>query len=230
MCKRVAAFGIIFALMGTLPVLADTITIGATNSPNLFPFGVGSGEGNAYFGPYQQIYAAGAFSGPFTVTSIGFRTLGSPNRLTSSFTLSLGTTATTPATPVINYAANRGSDLTPVFSGAIAVPLTGTGGFDFVIPLAVPFAYEPARGNLLLDVFINRNSRGPIAFAAGDTPATGRVYNLNGTGAPNATPNFGLLTQFSNTLASPVPEPATLSLLGGGFTALYLRRRRQARR
>ena len=229
MHKRVAATAIVVALAWGSPAVADTITIGATNSPNLFPFGVGPGEANAYFGTYQQIYAAAAFRGPMSISQIAFTTVtvgDSVLPLTSAFSLNIGTTSASPSVPGFDYSANRRPDLVQVFSGSISIASTGRSAFDFVIPFTSPFEYDPSAGNLLLDVFIRNNSRGPVGFAGGDTWMTGRVYNFNGTGSPNAGPNRALLTRFSGTEVDPVPEPATFGLIGSGLAALYARRRR----
>jgi hypothetical protein len=231
MHKRVAATAIVVALAWGSPAVADTITIGATNSPNLFPFGVGPGEVNAYFGTYQQIYAAAAFPGPMSISQIAFTTVTVgdwPLSLTSAFSLSIGTTSASPSAPGFDYSANRRPDLVQVFSGSISIATTGRAAFDFIIPLTTPFQYDPSVGNLLLDVFIRGNSRGPVGFAGGDTWMTGRVYNFNGTGSPNAGPNRALLTRFSSTDLKPVPEPATFALLASGLAAIYARRRAAA--
>jgi hypothetical protein len=232
MHKTVAAIAIVVALAWGSPAVADTITIGATNSPNLFPFGVGPGEVNAYFGSYQQIYAAAAFGGPISINQIAFTTVivgESALPLTSAFTLNIGTTSASPSAPGFDYSANRRPDLVPVFSGSVSLASTGRAAFDFVIPFTTPFEYDPSVGNLLLDVFITNNSRGPVGFAGGDTWMTGRVYNLNGTGSPNAGPNRALLTRFSGTDLEPVPEPATFGLLASGLSAIYARRRATAK-
>ena len=114
-----------------------------------------------------------------------------------------------------------------VFSGTVTVPSAGTGVFDFVIPFSSPFVYDPAHGNLLLDVFINLNSQGANPFVGADTWMIGRLFNLSGTGAPTSNPNRGLLTQFTGTRSAPVPEPATFGLLSAGLTTLYARSRRR---
>ena len=228
MHKMVAATAIVVALACGSPAVAETITIGATNSSNLFPFGVGPGEANAYFGTYQQIYAAAAFSGPISISQVAFTTTtvgGSPLSLTSAFSLNIGTTSASPSAPGSDYDANRRPDLVQVFSGSVSIASTGRAAFDFVIPFTTPFVYDPSVGNLLLDVFITSNSRGPVPFAGGDTWMTGRVYNLDGTGSPYPGPNRALLTRFSGTDLEPVPEPATFGLLASGLAALYARRR-----
>jgi len=210
------------------PSFASTIVIGGTGLANVFPFGA-----NAYLGEYQQIYSSAAFSAPMTITQIAFETSGAGSAIVDNFTLSLGTTAATPAAPGSNYAANKRPDLTTVFSGIVTDPATGSGVFDFIINLSSPFVYNPVSGNLLLDVVIASDLVTPggfVGFVFGPTPNVGRVFNAGGNGAATAGPNEGLLTQFSDTVAATVPEPATLTLLGSGIVAIASQRRRRVAR
>src|SRR5215831_9506820 len=146
MKTRVGSFLAVMALWAA-SAFATSITIGATGVPNAFPFGCGSTcSGNVYLGEYQQIYAASAFSGPITITQVAFETLAPGGSLSDTFSLSLGTTSATPASPGSNYAANRRPDFTGVFSGTVTVPSLGSGTFDFIINLTTPFTYNPASG------------------------------------------------------------------------------------
>src|SRR6185369_12646824 len=70
------------------------------------------------------------------------------------------------------FAQNVGTNDTVVFSGAIQLssqftgPAGGPKAFDMVVPLTTPFLFDPAQGNLLVDV---RNySGGPVAFVDGN--------------------------------------------------------------
>jgi hypothetical protein len=214
-------------LGGAGPAVADTIIIGGTNSNNFFPFGT-----NAYVGEYQQIYASSRFSGPVTISEIDFATRpGSAGNMRNlNFTLGLSSTAASVAAPGTNYAANKGPDFTTVFSGPFAFTAQGNGTFDVLIPVQ-PFTYDPAQGNLLLDVVINSASGSAAAFEFGGTPDAARIFNSGGGGAPAADPLMGLETQLTFTPFTPpaVPEPSSLALLGLGTAALAgwrLRRRR----
>jgi hypothetical protein len=218
---RIAGLVALAAVLWGPNAFGETITIGHPAGRNGFPFGAGPPDPNAYFGEYQQIYAANAFGGVFAIEQIAFQTVAdpSPHSMFSSFTLSVGTTATSPTAPGDSYAANRGADLTPVFSGTVVVPTTGSGNFDFIIPLTVPFVYDPANGNLLLDVFVHLNSSEFTGFSAAVGPV-GRIFNVNGTGFPVGAGNEGLLTQFSGGDIDPVPEPTTLALFGTGLAGV----------
>jgi hypothetical protein len=211
-------------LGGAGPAAADTITIGGTGRANVFPFGF-----NPYVGEYQQIYASNRFPGPITISEIDFATApgfaGAARNL--NFTLGLSSTAASVTAPGTNYAANKGPDFTTVFSGPFAFTAQGNGTFDVLIPVQ-PFTYDPARGNLLLDVVINSASGNLAAFEFGTTPDAARIFNSGGGGAPTAGPLQGLETQF--TFALIVPEPSTLALCGLGGLALAGWRRRRGRK
>jgi PEP-CTERM motif len=229
-------FGFLFHLIAALTASADpirtTVTVGAATSSNLYPFGSGPGQFE-YRGVYQQIYAAESFGRSLRIDEIAFQTVnlsGEPQSVASSFSLRLGTTASSPLTPAPTYAGNRGQDLSQLFQGTVTLASTNNGTFDFVIPLSRPFLYDNARGNLLLEVFIVENMTSHL-FAAGGSDVTGRVFNFGGTGASVAEGGFGLRTQFSGTAedTAPVPEPSTMLLLATG-TALVIRGARRRRR
>ncbi len=210
MRTRIAAFALLLVLRFVASAHATPIIIGSSSPGNAFPFGVPAGAANAYLGEYQQIYAATAFGGPLTISEIAFASLpgaGLATSISDAVVLGLGTTSATPAAPSTNYAANKRADFQQVFSGTITAALAHNGTFDFIIPLTTPFAYNPADGNLLLDVFVVSETSTPAArttsFAAGPSTDIGRVFNLGGTGAPTRVGNEGLLTSFSTTTAVP---------------------------
>jgi hypothetical protein len=220
---------ILSILTSVAPAFATSITIGGSGLNNVFPFGCGPSCGPTYLGEYQQIYSSTAFGGPITINQIAFETAPlAPHAITDVFTLSLGTTFASPAGPGPTYVGNRRPDFTTVFSGAVTVPATGSGTFDFIVNLTTPFTYNPLNpGNLLLDVFIVSDSDGGTQFVAGSSSSVGRLFNSGGTGAATPEGNYGLLTRFSDEAAATVPEPTSLTLLATGLAVGARRWRKQ---
>jgi PEP-CTERM motif len=201
------------------PASATSILIGApATGGNCFPFDcVISGPGNRY----QQVYAASDFSGPFTITGVTFFDTFAPGATftDADYTVSLSTTTkAVNGLDLANMNNNVGGDNTLLFSGhrsgATGVSFTLSGGL---------FLYNPASGNLLLDIQLsNIGARGSGFLDSRNGSAGGlfsRAHNFDG-----GFDNFGLVTQFEGVVAT-VPEPATLTLLGTGILALAHRRR-----
>ncbi len=204
---------------------AGTIAVGAQNAGggDCVPFGCGYHA--------QFVYDASYFSSPVTITDLTFfNRFGSGNFNPSSMTFTLSTTSSSVASPSATFASNTGADAqlfgTYVLAGSMPSTFTFSGA---------PFAYNPANGNLLLDVvstqystitgYANHNDDGTVppflvsrvvSFTQGS--ATGFVEK-----------NYGPVTEFTVTGASAVPEPGTLGLIALGMASL-LGGRRGARR
>jgi hypothetical protein len=114
---------------------------------------------------YQQVYASSQFSaltGPQLITEILFRpdaTLGQAFSSTlPNIEIALSTTSKAPDGLSATFAANVGANNTTVYSGPLSLlssatrPPGGPKAFDIAINLTTPFLYDPAAGNLLLDV------------------------------------------------------------------------------
>ena len=222
------------------------------NEANLLPFNIGADAQSVPSGTerYQQVYAAGQFfalqpGGEF-ITQIAFRPDANFGASAFSSTLpririDLSTTLAAPDGLSTVFASNVGGNNTVVFGGLTGAPLalsssfTGPAGgpknFDIVINLTTAFFYNPAAGNLLLDV---RNFGGGLtvyfdaAYTPGDAVSRVGTYNIGNVGS--ATADFldtvGLVTRF--TTSAPAPEPASAALLGLGSLLLTTRRRRGA--
>ena len=225
-----------------------TVTVGSLQSSyggNLLPFGTGNQF--SYPEEYQQIYGAGAFSGALAITSVSFASVSgfTPARsldATYDLTVSFSRTAASPSAPSMIYAANFGPDSTTVFHGTVTRTLVGTGNtFDLTIPTST-FNYDPALGNLLLDIKVNTPptvSRDFPAFAIDLNSNLSRVRTYGGTQGADA--GLGLVTRFmtgTNNFqsgpplpsASAAPEPSQAAALGLttlGVLGLVLRARRK---
>lgn len=227
-------------LLWAIPAFAD-VTIGLpadASTGNAFPFGA------VYDGEYQQVYSSTQFSGPITITNLEFFDTvygsGATSLPTGIWTISLSTTPADWNTLSTTFASNIGSNNTTVFDGNISQPWAF--GDTLSITLSTPFLYNPADGNLLMDVVASGVTvpSAPVYFDTngdngggenGDT-FLGRDY-INGGVGPTDTSGtvnsgYGLVTEFS-TSASTVPEPCTLILLGSGLAGLAAYRRRRSR-
>ena len=212
------------ALLGGIAALpASAQTIVAPNS-----FAAANAGGRASTAPlndvsrYQQIYAASQFSaltGPELITQIAFRPATTQGAFTYTdsriqFDLSTNTEAVSSLSPT--FATNVGSNDQVVYDSALTLTSAGTsasgaGPFDVIVKLTNPFLYDPAAGNLVLDI---RNF-GPNSTAfldLGTDSSTRLVFVDNSTTAATGTvQNFGLATQFT---FAPVPEASTTVSLG----------------
>ena len=198
------------------------------NTNNGYPFDLG--QTGLTSQRYQQLYAASQFGSGGLITQIIFRpdaTSGQAFTSTlSDIQIDLSTTSAADDGLSTTFANNVGANDTVVFargpltlSSAFTGPPNGPKDFDIIITLTTPFLYNPAMGNLLLDV---RNFGGgsTCSFDAVFTPADGvsRVFSLTGVNATTgSTDTLGLVTGFNI-----VPEPGTAMLLAGGGTLLAL--------
>ena len=120
----------------------------------------------------QTVYGASQFpSYPILITELRWRpstlTGGSLTDAVSNIQIDLSTTSAHADSLDFTYAHNVGFDVTTVFNGPATVATSfttltnGTKAFDISIPLQRPFLYDPAKGNLLIDV---RNFFGGSTF------------------------------------------------------------------
>lgn len=225
------AFAAVFSAQATVIVApnANATTEGISN--NLIPFDLGTTGLR-----YQQRTSAsefGVLSDPSHITATAFRRDASFTRPTfdfnySSITLGLSTLTTSLTN---NFAANRGSDFTVVYSGSLNVSVPGvTSGigpnpFDFVISFQTPFLYDPSQGDLLWE-FQNFGTFSDISqlildYIPSTTPILDRLWASSPTATTGALQSSGLVTRFT------IPEPTSLAMVGLGLACLSFQRRRQ---
>ena len=169
---------------------------------------------------YQQVFDAGQFSrlnpGGGLINRIAFRGHGPGIPFTANvpqLQVNLSTTSKTPDALSSTFVENVGADDTQVFSGPLQAAVTFTGdptNFEVTLIFTTPFFYDPAKGNLLLDV---RNLQGGTEVPPNDqeldgTTASGdsvsRVYNFGdvaataagSTGGVDEKDSYGLITRF----------------------------------
>jgi hypothetical protein len=238
-----------FGLVGLAALMAFVAASPATAATVVAPSGLDAVEGNSgsrnVFGfinvaRQQQVFNSSQFAnGPITLTGIAFRANGatfgngpfdSPGsaftRTTQGLQIGLSTTTASADALSTTFAANVGADLVNVLSGDItyssqALSSNGlTRDFDVVFTFANAFNYDPARGNLLLDVLTTGGSNRAGTTLDGQNLAgdgTSSVFRSNGTTGTGTASTFGYVTQFQ---IAAVPEPATWAMMLIGFGAI----------
>lgn len=191
----------------------------------------------------QWIFDSSIFgSTPVTISDIAFRfdsifTNQYGNAGTFSFGpafhLELGALSGAPSSTFDDNLTN--SNAQTVMSGSQAIPyVVGAGPgqlkpFGVVLNFTTPFVYNPAAGNLLIDLYApGQNMYGTFDFVTGD-PRENRVFNLDASSPTGSVQDFGPVVRFDVAPASAaVPEPAAWSLMIAGFAlgGLMLRRRK----
>jgi len=177
---------------------------------NRFPFGGGFVTQGAVSTRYQQAYAANDFStagGLMLITSVDFLN-GKGTLAPSTYSLYFSTiTADIDTLSNVDFDSNRGADntlfATLTLAGMAPPTLTFSGA---------PFLYNPAHGNLLLDIVVSpggvdTNAGFDANYLASDH-AVGIFSRYHNFGTGNM--GYGLVTQFDYQV---VPEPSLTALI-----------------
>lgn len=234
------------AILLTSPAFgADVVTVTPANPPSVeaqgpAPFTYRGTTGSRT----QQVYASSFFATAQNITSLAFRS--TPGFLNGADYANVGITLSTTSfgdetgTPLSAiFADNVGADAVSVYQGAISFAAPATGGFEYVVNFMTPFLYDPAKGNLLLDVLLPNGTMvsGSSFFLASYDTANDfndGVYSVNSVFDGSATSGIAntaaAITQFTGTSVASVPEPTTWSmmLIGFGIMGVAVRYRRRS--
>lgn len=223
-------------------LLHADVTVGTYTTGNCYPFlcnDSGTDMGDSI--DLQAAYSHTAFSGPITITNLEFYYAsqfgGGSQMIDGVYGIYLGTSANPYNALSPNQAANRSGDWTLVDSFHSNHNVGAECDFNPVctLNLATPFTYNPANGDLLLEIRVFDQANIPNGSGNGyaeadDTGALiGRAYCLTAWDCTNATVDgVGLVTTFST--STTVPEPGTLAMFGSGIVGLagVLRRKLKA--
>lgn len=195
------------------PARAATLDIGTANTSNCVPFCVQAVR-------YQQVYAAASFANAVEISAITFLFNGGlapgVGTATGTFNIDFWLTDRAPGALLTDLDANRG------------VLLGSFGGFDLngdpgdLVFAGPAFQYDPALGNLLLEIRADGVPGVPVIAAGFLAQSPGTLFSraFQSAGGPVTTTDVGLVTRF--TLEGPaaaIPEPATWAMLVLGFAA-----------
>ncbi len=192
----------------------------------------------------QMVYGASQFPAhPIVITEIRWRpdaNVGGPlSIIVSNLQIKLSTTVATPDNLSTVFTQNTGTNETVAYSGAASVSTAfttlsnGTKAFDLSLPLQTPFAYDPTKGNLLVDL---RNLYGciparpveqNIVNSTGENDAVSRVFSIDpdatdaetaDTGADVLEIIYTAATNTTNTATSPfiTQQPTNQTVAPGG--------------
>jgi len=212
----VAVAGLSFSASGQQIVVPNALAAVEGGTSNSFPFSAFTPVSQRY----QQVYAAsdfGALTGPTPLTQLRFRpnatSTFTPWSNTATFEVRFSVTPTAPDALSTTFATNVGAGETVVYSGSATIstgqsgPVTGPLNFDVILTLQTPFVYNPASGNLLMDVKREGTSLASSRFldahnVAGD-PISRVVSVTNSSDVTGTATSFGLVTQFVFTPPTP---------------------------
>jgi len=225
--RSVWVAAVVLAMLAGVTASADSVRIGGLGTgANYFPFGGAAGSGKRY----QQVYNSALFGGPMTISEIDFfNNIWEPGLVPlsgSTFSIYLSTTSKLVNGLDTVMANNVGGDNALFFLGVLdsTVPFVDA---EYKLQLmGTPFTYNPAYGNLLIDIKATGGTLSGLFMDArnGDFGTdSSRMHDYGGSFE-----SFGLVTQFVGSRGPAVPEAGTLASLCTliGLGGVWLRRRR----
>ena len=166
-----------------------------------------------------------AFSARTRIDALSWRT--KPNQVHNGGTcdclITLSTTTVAPNNLSLVFDSNHGADKTRVFTGSLSLPPVAAGSgvqpFELTCELDTPFEYDPALGNLVVDVQVTgHNLNAPYfldSVVASGSPV-GRVWHSSLAGSAVAT-STGNVVAILGITGEPVPTvPAGSHTTMGG--------------
>jgi len=220
-------------------LLVYCVTVGLYAAVIVVPNSLATNDGNgtstsnpgAASVRWLQIHDASQFqalSGPSLLTQFAYRpdtVVGESGPRTLTLRIYASTTSRSVAELSTTFADNLGANNTLVFDGTVIVTtanLPGPGNtrqFDYVFPFTTPFLYDPAAGNLVLDLqIVSSGSALTFDTVSGDS-AIGRVFSSGSSTATTGDLRASHVTQLTF-----APEPTTVALLGLGAAGFLCRR------
>ncbi len=214
---------------------AGSVTVGTNDNGNCYPFmcndsGISSGQSI----DYQQVYASTAFSSPVSINSLTWYYTsefgGSSTAIGGTYKFEWGYA---PLNAVNNLSTTLSSNYIsgPNVIGTFVIPAGGINDNpSFTFSGFTPFNYNPADGDLLLEVLVSnqdnvRNGSGNGYNQSDDTgTVTSRAYCITNLDFCSATGD-GLVTTFGTT-TSATPEPSSILLFGTSLLGLAPFRRK----
>jgi hypothetical protein len=213
---------------GTFTAVVPSRYTAAESPGGITPF-TGNGSRQQMIYPASDLLSVLPRGG--VITEIAFRadgtTRGADGVVVPALEIHMSTTKSSPFAPSFKFAENVGPDDTVVMPrGSLEWNVTLNNSppnpFSLRMPLTHPFSYNPANGNLLVELFVYQGSGVGTAVDS----AAGDALNVAGPiGSPGPLEPFPLgsagvlqITYF------PIPEPLSTNLIGFGLLLILVKK------